>query len=101
MAAHPGDALTADVAFHLALLTGSGNRFFAGLGVMAESALSMSIPVTNAVKQVPKADVQAHRAILTAIRDGDVTAARERARDLIMETVRLLEKIGVGEPNDR
>lgn len=95
MAAHPGDALTADVAFHMALLFGSGNRFFAALGAMVESALLMSIPVTNAVKRVSKADVEAHRAIYTAIRDGDVEQARERARSLIGETVRLLDMIVV------
>jgi DNA-binding FadR family transcriptional regulator len=96
MAAHPGDAVTADVAFHIALLAGSGNRFFAALGAMVESALMMSIPVTNAVKRVSKADVEAHRAIFTAIRDGDAERARERARTLIGETVRLLDMIVVG-----
>lgn len=97
MAADPGDALAADVAFHIALLAGSGNRFFAGLGAMVESALSMSIPVTNAAKRVPKADVAAHRAVLTAIRAGDAERARRRARGLISETVRLLDAIALEE----
>jgi GntR family galactonate operon transcriptional repressor len=95
MAAHPGDALAADVAFHIALLAGSGNRFFAALGAMVESALSMSIPVTNAAKRVPKADVAAHRAVLTAISAGDPDSARERARALISETVRLLDTVAM------
>ncbi len=99
MAAGPGDSLAADVAFHVTLLSGSGNRFFAGLGAMVESALSMSIPVTNAAKQVPKADVEAHRAILDAIRDGDAERARDCARVLIGETMRLLDMI-VGEQDD-
>ena len=60
---------------------------------MVESALSMSIPVTNAVKQVPKADVEAHRAILVAICNGDVDAAHMRTRALIGETMRLLDQI--------
>ena len=95
MARDPGDALAADVAFHAALLSASGNRFFAALAPMVESALLMSIPVTNNVKQVPKADVDKHLAIYAAIRDGRAEDAASMSRELIAETLRLLEAASI------
>ena len=59
---------------------------------MIESALSMSIPVTNHAKQVAKADVEAHRAVYRAIRAGDPVAASAHARAHILEALRLLRK---------
>lgn len=91
MAADPEQALAADVAFHVAVLKASGNRFFLALGPMVESALAMSIPVTNEVKQVPKADVELHMAIYRAIRDGRSEEAAARSHELVAETLRLLE----------
>ena len=91
MSGEPDEALAADVAFHAALLSASGNRFFAALAPMVESALLMSIPVTNGVKQVPKADVEKHLAIFAAIRDGRPEDAAGMSRELIAETLRLLE----------
>lgn len=91
MADDPEQALTADIAFHVALLNASGNRFFRALGPMVESALAMSIPVTNRVKQVPKADTELHLAIFRAIQDGRAEDAAAHAHELVAETLRLLE----------
>ena len=91
MAEDPAQALAADIAFHIALLRASGNRFFQALGPMVESALAMSIPVTNEVKQVPKADILLHMAIHDAIRDGRAEAAADLSQGLIAETLRLLD----------
>lgn len=90
MEGDPAEALEADIDFHAELLRASGNRFFASQAAMIRSALSMSIPVTNAAKKVAKADVEVHRAIYLAIRDGDAEAARTHARAHILESVRLL-----------
>ena len=92
MAGDPAEALAADIAFHAELLRASGNRFFASQAPMIESALSMSIPVTNRAKQVAKADVEAHRAVYRAIRAGDPVAASAHARAHILEALRLLRK---------
>lgn len=92
MEGDPAEALQADIAFHAELLRASGNRFFASLAGMVESALSMSIPVTNAAKQVAKADVEAHRIVYLAIRDGEAAAASAHARAHIEESIRLLKK---------
>ena len=92
MEGDPAEALAADIAFHAELLRASGNRVFASQAVMIESALSMSIPVTNRAKQVAKADVEAHRAVYRAIRAGDPVAASAHARAHILEALRLLRK---------
>ena len=92
MEGDPVEALQADIAFHAELLRASGNRFFASLAGMVESALSMSIPVTNAAKHVAKADVEAHRIVYLAIRDGEPAAASAHARAHIEESIRLLKK---------
>ncbi len=92
MEGDPVEALQADIAFHAELLRASGNRFFASLAGMVESALSMSIPVTNAAKKVAKADVEAHRVVYLAIRAGEAEAARAYARAHIEESIRLLNK---------
>lgn len=92
MEGDPVEALEADIAFHAELLRASGNRFFASQASMVESALSMSIPVTNAAKKVAKADVEAHRIVYLAIRDGDSAAASTHARAHILESVRLLKE---------
>jgi DNA-binding FadR family transcriptional regulator len=92
MEGDPAEALQADIAFHAELLRASGNRFFASQAPMIESALSMSIPVTNRAKQVAKADIEAHRAVYLAICDGDAAAASAHARAHILESLRLLKK---------
>lgn len=86
-----GDPLACDVAFHLALLGTSGNRFFMHFGNLVSTALSMSIRVTNARKGVAAADVDAHAAIYEAIRDGAEEEAHRRAAALIDEARTLLE----------
>lgn len=93
MAADPGQALDADVAFHVAVLRASGNRFFLALGPMVESSLAMGIPVTNEAKRVAKADVEQHMSIYRAIRDGRADEAASRTHELVAETLRLLETI--------
>lgn len=93
MAADPGQALDADVAFHVAVLRASGNRFFLALGPMVESALAMGIPVTNEAKRVAKADVEQHMSIYRAIRDGRADEAASRTHELVAETLRLLETV--------
>jgi DNA-binding FadR family transcriptional regulator len=92
MEGDPAAALAADIAFHAELLRASGNRFFASQAAMIEIALSMSIPVTNAARQVDKADVAVHRIVFEAIADGDPQAASGHARAHIEESLRLLKE---------
>ena len=92
MEGDPVEALEADIAFHAELLRASGNRFFISQASMVENALSMSIPVTNAAKQVAKADVEAHRIVYLAIAAGDADSAATHVRTHIQESVRLLRQ---------
>ena len=86
------DALAADIAFHLSVLRASGNRFFAQLGGVTETALRFSIRMTNRVKGVRHASVPDHRKIADAILAGDAKAAETAMRELIQEALDLIGK---------
>lgn len=89
-AEHGGDALSADSQFHAAILRASGNPFFAQMAPMVDTALRMTIRITNRIKGVRFASIQEHVDILDAIRSGDPDTSRrliqlhvERALDLV------------------
>jgi DNA-binding FadR family transcriptional regulator len=84
------DSLDADVAFHVAILHASGNRFFINMRHTIEVALRISISVTNRSKAVAVASSADHAVIAEAIRAGDEEGARETMRALLSEARRLL-----------
>lgn len=91
-AKHGGDALSADSSFHAAILRASGNPFFAQMAPMVDTALRMTIRITNRLKGVKFASIQEHVDILNAIRSEDAELSRvlsealvQRALDLILE----------------
>ena len=86
------DALDSDIAFHVAVLEASGNRFFSQLKDLVETALRISIRLTNQYKGVALASIADHRAIYHAIRDGDATRAKTVSMALIQEAVELINK---------
>lgn len=69
------DTLSADIAFHLAILQASANPFFAQFRDVVATALRTSIRFTNRIKG-RTADLDAHKAVKTAIEARDATAAR-------------------------
>ncbi len=83
------DPLESDIAFHTAILTASGNRFFEELGHLVEVALRYSIRVTNKLKGVRSASVAEHAAVAEGIITGDAPAASE-AMTLMLADVQLL-----------
>jgi len=89
------DSLSADIAFHVAVLRASGNRFFAQLRELIESTLRFSIRATNSYKGVPKASVADHKKVSDAILAGNSVAAENAMRELIQEALDLI-KIGSG-----
>lgn len=93
-AAHRGedDALHSDIAFHVAILEASGNRFFSQLKDLVETALRISIRLTNQYKGVALASVSDHRMILDAIVDGDPDRARLRSLALVREAYDLIKE---------
>lgn len=85
------DSLESDIAFHIAILHASGNRFFVQFSHVIETALRFSIRLTNTEKGVRTASVEDHGAIYDAIAKGDPDAAEQAAQDLLTEAIRLLD----------
>ena len=64
------DPLTSDIAFHVAILAASGNKFFGQLRDFIDTALRFSIRITNRRKGVRLASVADHKKIADAIMAG-------------------------------
>src|ERR1700730_984210 len=86
------DPLDSDIAFHLALLRASRNRFYAQLTGFTATALRFSIRTTNRYKGVPLASIADHKKVADAIIAGKPAAAGEAMRKLIQEALDLITK---------
>lgn len=93
-AEHGGDALSADSFFHASILRASSNPFFAQMAPLVDTALRMTIRITNRLKGVKNASIQDHEEILEAIQKGHSDLARDLsakhvslALDLVMTQV--------------
>ena len=84
------DPLTSDIAFHVAVLHATGNRFYAQFEDIINSALRISIRLTNSVKGVPLADVNLHKKVLDAIEARDAQKARTTMETIINEVLDLI-----------
>ena len=80
-----GDVLEADIAFHIALLEASGNRFYMKLSSLTETALRFSIRITNRQKDVV-VHLKSHQDIVDAIEKGDARKAKEKT-EILLSTV--------------
>ena len=87
------DPLTSDIAFHLAVLQASGNRFYRQHREMIETALRFSIRKTNELKGVRFASATDHARVAEAILAGQVPEAETRMRDLIRGALDLMERV--------
>lgn len=85
------DPLLSDIAFHVAVLEASGNRFFMQLEDLVDTALRISIRFTNQYKGVVLADVDAHRKVAQAIRSGDAKLASDAMRAMLSEALELIQ----------
>lgn len=85
------DPLTSDIAFHVAVLEATGNRFYAQLRDIIDAALRTSIRLTNRRKGVRLASVADHQKVSDAIIAGDADGAAEAMRHLIVEAMTLIE----------
>lgn len=93
------DALGSDIAFHVAILEASNNRFFMQLRDLVETALRISIRLTNQYKGVALASVADHTAIYQAIHQGDSDAAEAKSKALIEEAYELIQRAKVDANN--
>lgn len=85
-----GDPLEADIAFHIAILSASGNPFFAQFRDVVATALRTSIKFTNRIKG-RTADIGEHEAVLLAIEAGDPDAARQAMDRIISDVATLID----------
>jgi len=92
------DPLNSDIAFHVAVLRASGNRFYSQLRELIETALRFSIRTTNRYKGVRLANVGDHKRVADAIVGGDAAAAEKTMRELISEALELIRTADVGSP---
>ncbi|MBB3695655.1 FadR/GntR family transcriptional regulator [Sphingomonas sp. BK580] len=85
-----GDALDADIAFHVAVLEASNNRFMRQFTGLVETTLRFSIRRTNEYKGVPRASARDHKRVADAILEGEPALAGTRMSDLIRGALELL-----------
>jgi DNA-binding FadR family transcriptional regulator len=86
------DPLSADIAFHVAVLRASGNRFFLQMSEMIETALRISIRTTNDVKG-RLASIADHKGVADAILAGQSARAEAKMRALIEGALDLILKV--------
>jgi DNA-binding FadR family transcriptional regulator len=89
------DTLEADIAFHVAILRGSGNPFYAQFRDVVTTALRTSIRFTNRIKG-RSASVADHAAVRDAILARDSAGARVAMRDLIGDVLELIDEAESG-----
>jgi len=90
---HAGDheqALAADIEFHVAILRASGNPFFWQLRELINTALRISIGITNRISG-HTASIPAHETVLIAIENADADGAMQAMRAILLESLALIE----------
>lgn len=92
------DPLEADIAFHVAVLDASNNRFLRQFKDLADATLRFSIRRTNEYKGVSRASAADHKVVLDAILQGDVELAAKAMFDLIASALELLLDAGQTKP---
>lgn len=88
------DPLTSDIAFHVAILLASGNRFYGQLRDLVDAALRTSIRLTNQRKGVRLASIADHQRVADAIMAGDAAGASRAMHALIAEALALIQAHG-------
>jgi DNA-binding FadR family transcriptional regulator len=91
------ESISADLAFHKALLIGTGNEFIAGFAPLIEALLRVVFRIQRNACPNPDEFVANHRAVLDAIGRGDAEAAR-RAATVLLEGAEKDAMNGIREP---
>lgn len=94
------DPLASDIAFHVAVLDASGNRFYRQLRGMTDTALRFSIRMTNNLKGVRLASAADHKRVADAILAGNEVDAEARMRQLIRSALDLMERLRSEQQNE-
>ncbi|MBP7649358.1 MAG: FadR family transcriptional regulator [Phenylobacterium sp.] len=86
------DPLESDIAFHVAILRASGNRFLVQMRDLIDVALRTSIRLTNRRKGVRLASIAGHQKVADTILAGDAEGASRAMRELMLEALVLIEQ---------
>lgn len=86
------DPVQAEIAFHIAIMRASENRFFAQVGRVPESAIRFSIRLNNRLKRVRSVNFSDHQRIYDAIVARRARKAELALRAMIQETLNLIEQ---------
>lgn len=89
------DPLESDIAFHVAVLHATGNRFYARLEDVIRAALHISIKFTNSYKGA-LGDVDAHRKVLDAIEAKQPQRAYKLMETILREVMDLISRARAG-----
>jgi DNA-binding FadR family transcriptional regulator len=90
------EPLTADIAFHVAILQATHNPFYLQLDELVNTALRISIRFTNSLKGVRQASVPAHGKVVEAIQAKDSLAASAAMTALLTEVMQLISRAEAG-----
>ncbi|MXU65025.1 FadR/GntR family transcriptional regulator [Oceanomicrobium pacificus] len=88
------DPIAADLEFHKAIVSASGNRFMRPLVAIVSTALRFSFRYTNALAGAHVGDLEEHERILLAIEAGDAEGARAAVRSLLQSVRDAVERGG-------
>ncbi len=86
------DTLEADIAFHIAVLEASHNRFFKQLKDMIQTTLRYSIRKTNDLRGMKLSDSYSHKITAEAIIAGDAAGAQQRMYEMMDHALNLMLK---------
>lgn len=77
------ESIKADVAFHQAILTATGNEFIAALAPAIDTSLMLTFTIQRGAWPDPHNFLPSHHAVLAAIQRGDADGARETVHKLL------------------
>lgn len=83
----------ADIAFHIAILDASGNRFVRQFAPVVRTALQFSIPLTDKAKGVKHGNIDDHARIFDAISSGNADLASELITTHLDEAIALIDSL--------
>ena len=87
------DPYDADLAFHIAILEASDNRFLAGLAPLIGTSLLFSFRITNAMRGDRVGDLVAHSRVADAIRNREEKRAEKAMRALLLDVARTIKAL--------
>jgi len=84
------DPVESDIAFHVAVLRASGNRFFAQLEELIDSSQRFSVRLTQQFKGIALGDYAARKRVLDAVEARDAQKAHAQTEALLREVMDLI-----------